>query len=155
MCTFFLPIINPSKSVDSPPLFCPLRGFTFPDFFASWTLLFPRTLPSYKSSGFLYCYSKQTSPSFCYSENVWKQWKQRQTVGFSLGIITMRCGGSPQKSVCNSHHHVGLFLFCGLLTKEFKINDDGHITKTAFVCWLEHSTKWDQKHCELLPWISF
>ena len=138
MCTFFLPIINPSKSVDSPPLFCPLRGFTFPDFFASWTLLFPRTLPSYKSSGFLYCYSKQTSPSFCYWENVWKQ---RQTVGFSLGIITMRCGGSPQKSVCNSHHHVGLFLFCGLLTKEFKINDDGHITKTAFVCWLEHSTK--------------
>ena len=55
--TFFLPIINPSKSVDSPPLFCPLRGFTFPDFFAAWTLLFPRTLLSYKSSGFLYCSS--------------------------------------------------------------------------------------------------
>ena len=46
----------------------------------------------------------KTSPSFCYWVNVWKQ---RQTVGFSLGIITMRCGGSPQKFVCNSHHHVG------------------------------------------------
>ena len=27
------------------------------------------------------------------------------------------------KAVC---HHVGPMLLCGLLTKEFKINDDGH-----------------------------
>lgn len=66
-----VPFFCPSlilRSLSIPLLsFALIRGFTFPDFFASWTLLFPRTLLSYKSSGFLYCYSKQTSAAIlCY-----------------------------------------------------------------------------------------
>lgn len=74
-------------------------------FFASWTLLFPRTLPSYKSSGFLYCYSKQNLAILLL---LGKCMETKTNCGlFAWNHNHAMRRRVPKKFVCNSHHHVG------------------------------------------------
>lgn len=90
--------------------------------------------------------SKPLLLSFVTWTNVWKQ---RQTVGFSVGIITMMLQRGTKKTVCNSHHHVGLQPNVGLFlcsvgclqkgSKQMMMDTFAHrITKAAYMLDIGH-----------------
>ena len=111
-------------------------------FFASWTLLFPRTLPSYKSSGFLYCYSKQNLAILLLLGKCMETKKNCGLFAWNHNHAMRR--RVPKKFVCNSHHHVGNVGPLFVLWVAYKRVQNKwwwkllHITKTA-LCMLDRA----------------